>query len=72
MTWLSSVLPPFALSAFAEDWMAARVSQHRVRTRFPGAVSAHAPQHSQPGSRRAVTQGVPAFSTLGRAERGQP
>jgi hypothetical protein len=72
MTWLESVLPPFALSAFGSEWMAARVSQHRVRVRFPGAVSTHAPQYSQPESRRAGTQGVPAFSTLGRAERGQP
>jgi hypothetical protein len=64
MTWLSSVLPPFALSAFGSEWMAARVAQHRVRVRFPGATSRHVPQRCDDVSRRAAAQGGNANSTL--------
>jgi hypothetical protein len=62
MTWLSSVLPPFALSAFGSEWMAARVSQHRVRTRFPGATSRHVPHVRDAATDRRSAQ-VPATSS---------
>jgi hypothetical protein len=68
MTWLSSVLPPFALSAFGSEWLAARVAQHRVRVRFPGAVSEHARHHCDDVSRRADAQGGNAKSS--QAESG--
>jgi hypothetical protein len=66
MTWLSSAVPRFALSAFGAEWMAARVSQHRVRVRFPGAVREHARHRCDDVSRRVRAQGVAPKSTLPR------
>jgi hypothetical protein len=72
-SWISQHVPRYAVAALGDEWMAARVSQHRVRVRFPQAVpgKGHARLRGKNGDASEVRQGVAPRSRDARQESGR-